>query len=48
MLEVPAVDVCALAANGDAANPTAMSAAMKRLVLVMANPFGCSRVAFAE
>ena len=37
---VPAVDVCALAANGDAAIPTAMSAAMERLVLVMADPFG--------
>ena len=37
---VPAADVCAPAANGDAANPTAISTAIERLVLVMANPFG--------
>lgn len=37
---VPAADVCALAAKGDAANPTARSTAIVRLVLVMANPFG--------
>jgi hypothetical protein len=39
LLCVPVADVCALAANGDAANPTAISAATKYLVLVMANPF---------
>ena len=36
----PVPDICALAANGDAANPTAINAAMRRLVVVMANPFG--------
>jgi hypothetical protein len=35
----PVPDVCALAAKGDATNPAAVSTAMKRLVLVMADPF---------
>jgi hypothetical protein len=35
----PVAEVCALAASGDAANPTAINAATKRLVLVMADPF---------
>ena len=39
LLCAPVADVCALAANGDAANPTAISAATKSLVLVMADPF---------
>jgi hypothetical protein len=33
-------DVCAFAANGAAASPRAISAAMERFVLVMADPFG--------
>jgi hypothetical protein len=37
---VPVADVCALTASGAAANPTAISAAMERFVLVMADPFG--------
>lgn len=43
LLDAPAADVadvCALAANGDVTNPTAISVAIKRLDLVMANPFG--------
>jgi hypothetical protein len=42
LLCAPVPDVCALAANGDAANPMAMSAAIERFVLVMAGPFGRS------
>lgn len=37
---VPVPDVCALTANGVAANPRATSAAMEHLVLIMAGPFG--------
>lgn len=39
---VPVADVCALTASGAAANPRAMSAAMERFVVVMADPFGRS------
>jgi len=37
---VPVPDVWAFTASGAAANPRAISAAMERLVLVMADPFG--------
>lgn len=37
---VPVPDVCAFTASGAAANPRAISAAMVRFVLVMADPFG--------
>lgn len=39
---VPVADVCALTASGAAASPRAMSAAMERFVVVMADPFGRS------
>lgn len=41
LLCVPVPDVCAFTANGVAANPRATSAAMERLVFVMADPFEC-------
>lgn len=38
----PVCDVCAFAENGNAANPTATSAAMECFIFVMASPFGPS------